>query len=113
MLSRAVGGALVMVLTSAHAFGQERTIQNLKDVPQRQRVEAVTYCRGAYHVTLGDGSVLAFKQYDLAFKIDTSTNGPDLTKPVLVPTGRVGDRAFVVFATLDELRTAIRAECRS
>jgi hypothetical protein len=38
--------------------------------------------------------------------------GADATKPALVPTGRVGDRAFVVFADLDELRRALRATCR-
>jgi hypothetical protein len=30
----------------------------------------------------------------------------------LVPTGRVGDRAFVVFADLDELRRSLKVGCR-
>jgi hypothetical protein len=85
----------------------------LKVLPERQRVRAVSYCRGAYAVALGDGSVRTFKEYDLAFKIDSSDHGPAPGAPALVLTGRVGDRAFVVFANLDQLHTAVRAECRS
>src|SRR3989475_5002091 len=65
--------------------------------------------RGGYDVSLGGGSARKFKEYDLAFKIDSSANGPDPTRPALVATGRVGDRAFVVFADLEELRSALKA----
>jgi hypothetical protein len=48
----------------------------------------------------------------LAFKTDSSPNGPKPAKPALVPTGRVGDRAFVVFADLEELRRTLKGACR-
>jgi hypothetical protein len=113
MLKRIAGVALVMLLMTVDGFGQDRPVQNLRDLPERQRVKAVSYCRGAYDVALGDGSVRSFKEYDLAFKLDSSDHGPGPATPALVPTGRVGDRAFVVFANLDQLRTAVRAECRN
>jgi hypothetical protein len=40
------------------------------------------------------------------------TSGPPPAKPALVPTGRAGDRAFVVFADLEELRQTLKAACR-
>jgi len=77
-----------------------------------QRVTDVRYCRGEYDVSLADGSGRKFKEYDLAFKIDSSSNGPNPVKPALVPTGRVGDRAVVVFADIAELRGALKTHCR-
>jgi cytochrome c len=106
------GVALLMLMTNGDAVAQERP-QRLRDLPPRQRVEAVTYCRGTYEVALGDGQVRRFREYDLAFKIDASPHGPEAARPALVPTGRVGDRAFIVFAALDELRTALRETCRN
>lgn len=105
--------ALVSLLVSVHAFAQERSVPDLKDVPDQQRVTAVKYCRGAYEVALGDGGVRTFKEYDLSFKVDSSANGPSPAKPALVPTGRVGDRAMVVFAVVEELRAGVKAECRN
>ena len=96
-------GALMLLLANVAAFAQERPIANLKDLPLDQQVSAVSYCRGEYEVSLGDSSARRFKEYDLAFKTDSSPNGPNPTKPALVPTGRVGDRAFVIFANLQEL----------
>ena len=109
MTKRLVSATALVLVSCVAAFGQERPIIDLKDLPSRQRVTAVTYCRGGYDVSLGGGSARKFKEYDLAFKIDSSANGPDPTRPALVATGRVGDRAFVVFADLEELRSALKA----
>jgi cytochrome c len=112
-VARAVRLAGVVVLIwSAVAAGQSRDRPSLKDLPPQQRVTAVTFCRGAYDVTLADGSARTYNEYDLALKIDSSPNGPTQAKPALVPTGRVGDRAFLVFATLEELRTGLKPGCR-
>lgn len=104
--------ASVVLSCAAVAVAQNRPIADLKDVPPAELVTRVSYCRGEYEVGLGDGSARQFKEYDLAFKTDTGPHGPRLTKPALVPTGRVGDRAFVVFANLDELRRALKEGCR-
>jgi hypothetical protein len=83
----------------------------LRGLPAGQLVLNVGYCRGEYDVSLSDGNAKKFKEYDLAFKIDSSANGPHPAKPALVPTGRVGDRAFIVFASADELRHALKPSC--
>ena len=72
---------------------------------------SVSYCRGIYMVALKDGSARTFKEYDLAFKTDTGPSGPAKGTPALVPTGRVGDRAFLVFSALDELKDALTTRC--
>jgi hypothetical protein len=105
-------GATLLLLSHVPAAGQERAIEDLKHVAESRRVVRVEYCRGAYAVALGDGGIRAFREYDLAFKLDTSARGPEPGRPALVPTGRVGDRAFAVFASLEELRTTVRAACR-
>jgi len=107
-----VGAVALVLLSFTPARAQDRPLANLKDVPRGQQVTGVGYCRGQYDVTLGDGSARTFKEYHLAFKIDSSANGPRPAHPALVPTGRVGDRAFVVFADLDELRGTVQAACR-
>jgi len=110
---REVAAAAVIVLLSTVAAGVEgRPIVSLKDVPPAQHVTKVGLCRGEYEVSLGDGGTRRFKEYDLAFKTDSGPNGPAPSKPALVPTGRVGDRALVIFADLDELRGTLKSACR-
>ena len=102
----------VSLLFTLGASAQDRPLPNLKEIPPGQRVTDVRYCRGEYDVSLADGSGRKFKEYDLAFKIASSPNGPNPVKPALVPTGRVGDRAVLVFADIAELRGALKTHCR-
>jgi cytochrome c len=97
----------VAVMSSA-AWAQPGP-SDLKALAPGQQVSFVRYCRGMYEVALKDGSVRTFKEFDLGFKTDTSARGPTAAAPALVPTGRVGDRAFVIFAGLDELKTWLKA----
>jgi len=106
------GAAAIVLLSITSVSAQNRPVADLKNLPPAQQVVTVAFCRGGYDVSLGDGSARKFNEYDLAFKTDSSPNGPRPAKPALVPTGRVGDRAFVVFADLAELRGALKAECR-
>ncbi|HEY7648001.1 MAG TPA: hypothetical protein VID04_03270 [Methylomirabilota bacterium] len=100
-------GLMVTAAIDAAAWAQ-REPPDLKALAPGQQVSSVRYCRGVYEVALRDGSVRSFKEFDLGFKTDTSAKGPDAATPALVPTGRVGDRAFVVFAGLDELKAWIK-----
>jgi cytochrome c len=90
---------------------QQREPVDLKLLPPSQLVGALSYCRGAWEVRLKDGSDRSFKEYDLGFKTDSSSQGPHATSPALVPTGRVGDRALVIFAGIDELKDALKRGC--
>ena len=77
--------ALLLVLAaSADAVAQpaERGPVDLKAVTVDRQVTSVSYCRGTYQ---GMAAV--------------------------VPTGRVGDRAFLVFSGLEELKDALKARC--
>jgi len=88
----------LLLATSSSAFAQREPV-DLKTLPPGQQVGSLRYCGGMYH------------EYDLGFKTDAGAKGPETTTPVLVPTGRVGDRAFVIFAGLDELKDALKKEC--
>jgi len=105
--------ASVVLSCAAVAVAQNRPTADLKNVPPAELVTSVSYCRGEYEVGLGDGSARQFKEYDLAFKIDTGPHGPRLTKPALVPTGRVRGSRVRRLANLDELRRSLKAGCRS
>jgi len=104
---------LLVLVASTGALAQppERPPADLKAVPTDRQVTSVSYCRGAYQVALKDGSTRTFKEYDRAFKTDTDGSGPAKGTPALVPTGRVGDRAFLVFNGLDELKDALTTRC--
>ena len=114
MTTSTIVAAAVMLtgLTSLAAHAQDRPSANLRNIAADQEVTNVAYCRGRYDVSLRDGSRREFKKYDLAFKIDSSPIGPTPSRPALVPTGRVGDRAVAVFAGLDELKRALKEACR-
>ena len=104
---------IAALLASTVAFAQppERPPADLKVLSGDRQVLSVSYCHGIYKVALKDGSARTFKEYDLAFKTDTGASGPAKGSPALVPTGRVGDRAFLVFSALDELKDALTTRC--
>ena len=56
------------------------------------------------------GTELAFWEFNLRFKTDTSPSGPAPGKPVLVGQGMQGDRAEAVFASPREIAQFIREQ---
>lgn len=99
---------VIVLLAAGTVVAHNRPVADLKNLPEGQQVVTVAFCRGEYDVSLADGNTRKFKEYDLAFKSDSGANGPNPGTPVLVPTGRVRDRAFIVFSDLDELRLAFK-----
>jgi len=95
----------------AAASAQQATMEDLKQAPAARQVTSVAYCRGQYTVSLADGSARTFGERDLRFATDSSPLGPVAGRPVLVPTGRVGDRVIVVFVGPGEMTAAVRASC--
>lgn len=75
-MTRLVGVVLLAMLVGEPAAAQDSAARSLKDVPAAQQVTRIAYCRGHYDVALADGSTRTFREYDLAFKTDTSPNGP-------------------------------------
>ena len=89
----------------------QREIPNLKELPPDRTVQAVKYCKGQYVVSTAAGDALEFPEFNLRIKTDTSDNGPTAGKPVLLPAGMMGDRAFLVFAQPGEISGYIETKC--
>jgi len=88
-------------------------LPDLKAVDAGQRVRAIRHCRDTYHVTLGNGAIHRFWEFNLRFKTDSSAQGPREREPVIVGAGMGGDRAQVVFAAPGEISALIHGECGS
>lgn len=86
-------------------------ILDLKSAGPATRVARIAYCRDTYTVTLENGAAVQFWERNLRFKTDSSKEGPHAGKPVLVPGGMHGDRAYIVFAAPGELSGAIADTC--
>jgi hypothetical protein len=99
------------MLLCGDAVAQQPAMEDLKQVPTSRQVASVAYCRGEYTVGLSDGSAKKFGERDLRFATDSSPLGPPPGRAALVPTGRVGDRALVVFVGPVEMATAVRTGC--
>jgi len=85
--------------------------EDLKRPAPQAEVVAIRYCRETYRVTTAAGKTLAFWEFNLRFKTDASAEGPRPGKPVLVASGMAGDRAFVVFASPEEMGKIIQRQC--
>lgn len=86
-------------------------LPDLKQSPPAQAVKAIRHCRDTYRVTTQAGAEIAFWEYNLRFKTDTSPAGPQPGRPVFVPAGMRGDRAQIVFSSPTEISTFINSEC--
>jgi len=81
------------------------------DVGANNRVEAIRYCGDTYTVEVESGAAHPFWEFNLRFKTDSSARGPEPGRPVLVPAGMMGDRAFIIFADPAEISAAIDRRC--
>ena len=93
------------------AAAQQPAMEDLGQAPADRQVKAVGYCGGQYTIGFVDGSSRKLGERDVRFATDSSPLGPAAGRPVLVPTGRVGDRALVVFVGPGEMTVMIRASC--
>jgi cytochrome c len=84
---------------------------DLKHLSPAQVVKAIRHCRDTYRVSTLAGEEIAFWEFNLRFKTDTSPAGPQKGLPVLMPSGMRGDRAQVVFSSPGEISQAIKEDC--
>jgi cytochrome c len=84
---------------------------NLKSLEPNKQVKAITHCRDTYRVTTADGKTRAFWERNLRFTTDSGKDGPEKGAPAIMPAGMLGDRAAVIFAAPEEIRTLIEARC--
>jgi cytochrome c len=85
---------------------------DLKQAPPEGRVTSIGHCRDTYTVRTADGKAQKVWEYNLRFKTDSSKDGPDPGKPVIVGAGMQGDRASVVFADPEEIGRFIKQDCK-
>jgi len=88
-----------------------RPMVKLQEADRSRQVTAIRYCRGTYHVTTAAGQTHPFWEFNLRFKTDSSQDGPPKGRPVLSPAGMMGDRAFVVFSSPEEISAMIEPRC--
>jgi cytochrome c len=89
-------------------IGMAPQFQDLKGVGPERQVVAIHYHQDSYRVITADGRSADFWEANLRFKIDSSNTGPLSDKPVILPTGMMGDRASVFFASPAEMSTLIK-----
>jgi hypothetical protein len=89
-------------------IGLAPQFQNLKEAGLERQVLAIHYHQDTYRVITADGRSTDFWEANLRFKIDSSNTGPLSGKPVILPTGMMGDRASVFFASPAEMSSLIK-----
>jgi len=82
--------------------------QNLKEAGPDCQVVTIHYDQDTYKITTADGPSTDFWEANLRFKIDSSDNGPLSGEPVILPSGMMGDRALVFFASPAEMSALIK-----
>jgi cytochrome c len=85
---------------------------DLKRAPPEGQVESIGHCGDTYTLRTADGKAQKVWEFNLRFKTDSSKDGPDPGKPVVVGAGMRGDRASVVFAAPEEISRFIRQDCK-
>ena len=87
------------------------TLPDLKQAPLQGQVIAIQHCADSYAIKTADGKTNKVWEFNLRFKTDTSSLGPQRGKPVIVGAGMQGDRASVVFATTGEISSFVKESC--
>jgi cytochrome c len=87
-------------------------VSNLKNLDPEDRVQAISYCKDTYTVTMANGQRRKFWERNLRLKTDSSGDGPQKNAPALTGAGMMGDRADVIFADPSEISGFIKNECR-
>jgi cytochrome c len=82
-----------------------------RETGPNNRITAIRYCGDTYMVDVAAGESHPFWEFNLRFKTDSSTNGPQPGHPVLIPANMMGDRAFAIFADPAEISAFIEKRC--
>lgn len=106
-------GALFSLPARAHpdnaAFNAPtRTLADLKRLGAEHQIRSIRYLSGSYHIVTADGKSAEFAEHNLRLRVDSSPLGPRHDKPVILPTGPIGDRASVFFAAPEEISALIK-----
>ncbi len=84
---------------------------DLRKAPPEGQVAAIRHCSDTYTIETADGKTSRIWEFNLRLKTDSSAQGPQPGKPVVIGAGMRGDRASVVFAKPSEISGYIRESC--
>ncbi len=79
--------------------------------PSSVRVTAMHHCGDSFFITTADGVETPFWEKNVRIKVDSTETGPPEGVPVLVDSGRMGDRTNVIFRSLSDLQALITEKC--
>ena len=108
---RHVALTLALLSSSPGALAQPAGPTPLRNLVDDQVVRSLVYCRGEYTLTMANGTQQRYPEFNLRFKTDGSRIGPEAGKPALLPAGMRGDRAQIIFASLDDLKRFLVEQC--
>jgi cytochrome c len=93
-------------------MGMSMRKADLKRAPAEGQIVSLAHCRDTYTVRTADGKTAKVWEFNLRLKTDSSKEGPNPGKPVIVGAGMQGDRASVVFASPREISGFIKQDCK-
>lgn len=74
-------------------------------------VTALRHCGDSFFITTADGREIPFWEKNVRIKVDSTETGPPPGVPVLRETGRMGDRVYLLFRSLDDMKSWLREDC--
>lgn len=77
----------------------------------RHRVTGLRHCGDSFFIATADGREVPYWEKNVRIKVDSTETGPPPGVPALRETGRMGDRIYVLFRSLDDLRRWLREDC--
>lgn len=92
-------------------MGMARPKIDLKNAPPAGQVRSIAYCGDTYTIDTADGKNEKIWEFNLRFKSDSSKQGPNPGKPIVIGAGMQGDRASIVFASPKEISDFVRQTC--
>lgn len=84
---------------------------DLKTLGRASRLKNLKHCGETFTVELENGATLSVWERNLRLRVDSSGDGPEAGKPVLLPGGMQGDRSSVIFRTPSEISAFIAPGC--
>lgn len=76
-----------------------------------KRVASIRHCGDSYFIATEDGAVRPYWEKNVRLKIDSDVTGPPAGVPVVLGTGQMGDRVYVIFRSVDDLRALVGEGC--
>lgn len=111
MSARRIALTTVLLLLAAAGEAHEPARTPLRNLVLDQIVQRIAHCEREYILTMANGDTQRYPEFNLRFKTDTSANGPEPGKPVLLRAGMQGDRAQVIFSGLNDLKRFLVDRC--